>query len=454
MISIIIRTKNEERWIGEVLTSIFSQDYKDFEVIIVDNNSTDKTIEKARQFNVKIISIDKYLPGKALNLGIKSSRGDYIVCLSGHCIPVNNKWLSNLLSGFSGEDTAGVYGRQEPMSFTTDFDKRDLLITFGLDKRIQIKDSFFHNANSIIRRDIWKKYPFDEAVSNIEDRVWAKKVIASGYKIIYEPEASVYHYHGIHQNGDTDRCAGVVNVLENIESIGMVDRQQDKRIKKEEVVAFIPVKGEVQYLNGRPLVEYTIRHAKDSKYIKEIFVLTDNPKIKTIAEKLGVSVPFLRKSMNNESLDQALKDSLERIESRGIYPDIIAILWVTFPFREKNYIDKLIFELVAKGFNSIISVKPLFETCWQEKEKGEYIKVDSGNLPRERRKKMFIGIEGLGYVTYPDCIRKNKIYQENIGIIEVHNPVSTIKVRDKEDFLIAEKIAKSWFLKGKNGKCH
>ena len=40
--SIIIRTKNEERWINSCLKAIFSQTYKDFEIIIVDNDSTDK----------------------------------------------------------------------------------------------------------------------------------------------------------------------------------------------------------------------------------------------------------------------------------------------------------------------------------------------------------------------------------------------------------------------------
>mgnify|MGYP001165351710 FL=1 len=53
--SIIIRTKNEERWIINCLRGIFSQNYKDFEVIIVDNQSKDKTLEKAKQYPIKDI---------------------------------------------------------------------------------------------------------------------------------------------------------------------------------------------------------------------------------------------------------------------------------------------------------------------------------------------------------------------------------------------------------------
>ena len=79
MVSIIIRTKDEERWITPCLKGVYSQDYKDFEVIIVDNESTDKTIEKATQFNIdEILTCKNYKPGFALNMGIRASKGENI----------------------------------------------------------------------------------------------------------------------------------------------------------------------------------------------------------------------------------------------------------------------------------------------------------------------------------------------------------------------------------------
>ena len=71
LVSIIIRTKNEENWISICLDKIFKQNYKNFEVIIVDNNSTDKTVKRALEYKVKIVKIKKFYPGKAINLGIK-----------------------------------------------------------------------------------------------------------------------------------------------------------------------------------------------------------------------------------------------------------------------------------------------------------------------------------------------------------------------------------------------
>ena len=87
-ISIIIRTKNEERWVTHCLKMLYLQDFKDFDVILVDNNSSDGTVNAAKKFKLKsVINVDKFLPGKALNLGIKKATGSIIVCLSAHCIP-------------------------------------------------------------------------------------------------------------------------------------------------------------------------------------------------------------------------------------------------------------------------------------------------------------------------------------------------------------------------------
>ena len=99
------------------------------------------------------------------------------MCLSAHCIPQRADWLSRLHANMAKADVAGVYGRQLPMAYSTPQDKRDLLNTFGLDHRVQVKDTFFHNANSMIRRDLWQQHPFDETVTNIEDRVWAERVL-------------------------------------------------------------------------------------------------------------------------------------------------------------------------------------------------------------------------------------------------------------------------------------
>jgi CMP-N-acetylneuraminic acid synthetase len=443
--SIIIRTKNEERWITQCLHGVFEQEYGDFEVILVDNESDDKTLEKAGQFKLaKVLKCTEYLPGKALNIGIRESKGDYIVCLSGHCIPVNAKWLGNLLKDLEDLGVAGVYGRQEPMSFTPDSDKRDLTLVFGLDRKVQQKDSFFHNANSAMRKETWRKYPFDEAVTNIEDRVWAKKVLEQGYKIIYEPEASVYHYHGIHQNSNEQRCSNVVKIMEKLHA-GFSRKPID--MEKMDVAAIIPVKGEARYIGDTPLIAYTIKRAKGSKYINNVIVSTDNEETGRVARKLGANVPFIRDpSLSKENIDlaQVLKYTIKKLEESRILPDIVVLLEVTFPFRPEGLLDDMIAKLAEGGFDSVVAARKENKAIWQQKD-GVISQIEEGITPRQFKEPTYIELKGVGCVTHPEFLREGKLLGEKVGIYELDNPYSHLEVRSEDDYKLASSLIKEVF---------
>lgn len=444
-VSIIIRTFNEERWITPCLRSVFNQKHKDFEVIIVDNESSDKTLEKALQFDIeKIINCKNFKPGLALNMGIRDAKGEYIVCLSGHCIPVNNKWLSNLLRNFSDDKVAGVYGRQEPLAFTPDADKRDLSIIFGLDRKVQIKDSFFHNANSIIRKVIWDQIPFDEKTTNIEDRIWADKILHKGYKIIYEPEASVYHHHGIHHDGDRRRCVNVVNILQMLDN--SMTNNIHLNVENLNIFAIIPVKGKIDYVNEKPLIGYTIKQALESKYIKKVFVSTDNPDLAKKAEAEGATVPFLRdESLSEDYVDteKVLQYTLEKIENLKFYADLIVYLEVTFPFRPKGFIDEIIEQLINGGFDSVMAARKEFKSLWKG-ENGNIERIDEGNIPRKYKDPFYIGLKGLGTTTHPEFIRQGTLLGKKNGIYEVNSPLSCIEIREEKDMQIAERLLDNW----------
>jgi glycosyltransferase involved in cell wall biosynthesis len=218
-ISVIIRTKNEEIWLQSCLFAVFHQDYPDFEIIIVDNDSNDRTLEIASLYECKIVTISdkEFNFSRALNLGIKESTGELIAILSGHCVPFHEQWLSRMSMHFKIKNVVAVYGRQEPLPDTSAFDKRDLWITFGLDRKIQKQDYFFHNANSMIRKKVWEGIPFSELIHGVEDQDWAKKILKNENQIIYEPTATVYHHHGIHHNRSEERATRVVRMIEAIQ---------------------------------------------------------------------------------------------------------------------------------------------------------------------------------------------------------------------------------------------
>src|SRR3989338_6460644 len=115
--SIIIRTKNEEKWISENLKRLANQTYKNFEIILVDSGSTDKTLDIINQFiNVLNIRIFKIKPEEfsypfALNFGIKQSLAEkYLVFLSGHSLPISKTWIEYGIKNFTDNKIMGAYG--------------------------------------------------------------------------------------------------------------------------------------------------------------------------------------------------------------------------------------------------------------------------------------------------------------------------------------------------------
>ncbi len=447
LVSIIIRTKNEERWISACLKSVCNQNYKNIEIIIVDNNSTDNTLIIANKFPVKILKINKFLPGKAINRGIRSSSGEYIVCLSGHCIPTNKYWLEKLIAKLVEPNIAGTYGRQEPLSYTNDLDKRDLLTVFGLDPKIQIKDPFFHNANSAIKRSFWDRIPFDEDVTNIEDRVWGAEVIKAGYNIAYEPEASVYHWHGINHGLNEVRAKKIVNILESMDNF---TTQNNYLVdpSKLNTVAILPIKGEPIRINNKFLLEYTLETLKMSKYINEVYVVTDNVKTAEIAKGLGAKVPLLRPPELSEDYIGGLevaKFMLNKIEDLGVNPDLVCFLSETYPFRSQSLIDEMIININKNGLDTLIAAKVETRSIWIDHENDTKL-VNNGFIPRDMKdKNALVGLLGLCCLTHPVYLRGVDLLNSRYGFYEIKDVISSLQIRDADDVKFLEKILKSWW---------
>ncbi len=443
MISIIIRTKNEERWIGSCLEMISRQSRQDFEVVLVDNNSTDRTVDKALQYGAKLVTIDQFMPGEAINRGIKASTGDLIVVLSGHCIPVDEHWLQNLVSELDDEEVGGIYGRQEPLAFTPDLDKRDLLISFGLDRREQFKDSFFHNANSAFRRSMWDRFPFDATVTNIEDRIWAHTVQSAGFKIVYEPSASVYHYHGIHQEADPDRCGSIIRIVESIDP--PITGTANNRIEPSHlnVVMVVPVREEgLRSLDGKQLYEYSIEHARASKFVKKIVVSTNLDDVARKSTEAGADI-VLRRSNGQSRFDVILElmmqASLQALEDQGVIPDVIVMLEPTFPFRDATILDTLISQFAHGGFDTVIPARVEYNSCWME-EDGAFRRMDDGYISREFKTPFYTGLKGLCCVCSPATVRSGKLFGDNVGLYKMDDTLPMFEVRSDSDAQIAQAL--------------
>lgn len=197
--SLVIRTLNEARYLGSLLDAVAAQDYPrdSVDVIIVDSGSNDATLQIAEQHRCKVLKIrrEDFSFGRSLNVGCDAAKGDVLIFISGHCVPVDGKWLSRLVAPFSDSKVAVTYGRQLGGP-ETKFSEHSLFGKYFPATAENPQAPFFcNNANAAFRRTAWAARRFDETLTGLEDMHLAKQCVEAGFRVAYVPGAAVYHFH-------------------------------------------------------------------------------------------------------------------------------------------------------------------------------------------------------------------------------------------------------------------
>jgi len=205
--SISILTKNDELNIGACLEAVYSQRaVGKFEVVLVDSGSTDATVQIAKRFPIRIEQIrpEEFHHARTRNFAASLGTGAVIVNLSSDAIPASDMWLQELTANFQDPAVGAVYGRQLPKPASR-IERQVTFDTIYGEQRI-VKDpacragsgyKFYHfsDVNSALRRNMWELIQYPESFKVFEDLAIAKRILDAGWKIVYEPEALVFHSH-------------------------------------------------------------------------------------------------------------------------------------------------------------------------------------------------------------------------------------------------------------------
>jgi len=214
-ISVILCTYNRASSLLTTLESFLNLErpkHCAWELLIVDNNSTDGTRYVADQFAAKADFPVRYICEKrqgrsaALNAGIKEANGEFVAFTDDDVI-LHHGWLSHLKSTFDTFDCSAVAGRvlpqwNHPKPEWLEMDGQFAVVSFDLGNELKSVRVPPLGANSAFRRDIFEKYGLfrlDLGVNGsshtitCDDTEFGERLIRGGEKIIYCPTAIIYH---------------------------------------------------------------------------------------------------------------------------------------------------------------------------------------------------------------------------------------------------------------------
>lgn len=198
-VSVYVPVYNAERYIEKCLTGIKAQTYPIEDTIVIDDGSTDRSMDIARDMGVRVIS----QPG---NLGLSLARRrafdeietPLIAALDADCVPEPN-WLGTLIPDMKNPAVAGTSGKLLEFQTDTHVDRwrKVHMVQHWGDRRLNSPLHLFGN-NTLFRKDAIcdaGNYPTgSEYKTNNEDYYISRRLRERGYQIIYNPQALVYHH--------------------------------------------------------------------------------------------------------------------------------------------------------------------------------------------------------------------------------------------------------------------
>ena len=213
LLSVLLLTKDGATDLEQLLAALYRQKgVPPFEVIAIDSGSTDGTLKILRRFPIRLEQIPPHTfhHARTRNFAAGLARGDVLVFLSQDAVPASGAWLRTMVSNFEDPRVGAVYGRQFP-KVGSSLERQDALNAVYGDRRV-VKDPahrngmgyrFYHfsDVNAAIRRSVWEKERFPETLTVFEDLGIAKRILDAGWKIVYEPQSSVFHSH-CHTTGE------------------------------------------------------------------------------------------------------------------------------------------------------------------------------------------------------------------------------------------------------------
>lgn len=223
------------------------------------------------------------------------------------------------------------------------------------------------------------------------------------------------------------------------------------------ILGLIPARGgskgvpkkNIKLLGKLPLMEYTINSAKESKFLTQIVVSTEDTEIAIAAEVAGFKPPFVRPiefALDTSTSLEVVQHAIAYFESQNVFFDAVCLLQPTTPFREKGFLDKAIEKFIASKADSLVSVLEIpheFNPHWAfEESKDGLLKIATGDkqiISRRQDLPKAFHRDGSVYITKTEVIKNGSLYGNTVAYIK-NNPQLHVNIDTMKDWETAEKL--------------
>lgn len=452
-VSVYITNHNYGRFIQQSIDSVLGQSFQDFELIIIDDGSTDDSREIIGRYigNPRIIPIFQQNRGLNItnNIALHAARGEYIMRLD-----ADDYLHSNALEVMAGAlDREPETGLVFPDYYHVDADGQIIEMVRRHDfDEVSLLDQPAHGACTMIRRrflldlggydeslrcqdgyDLWVRFVEHHRVANVN------------LPLFY------YRQHGTSLTRNEQR------ILDARASI--VRRRSALKGEAPSVLAVIPVRGSLldpsslalNDLGGRPLIDWTIGAALNAVHVDHVVVTTPDPQvIDYVRTRYGDAVSVIQRdlslAMPNTLVEQTLIDAVTRHSESHAVPDAVVMLAVEAPFRTGAHIDTAVEVMVLFDSHSVIGVKVENDLFFQHNGHG-LVALRANSRLRLERDDVYRQAGGIELVRTEVLQSKRSLVGERVGHV-VMDQRAALFIRSEWDWRVAELIVQEGAVPG------
>ena len=450
-ITVYMPCYNYGRFIEQAITSILKQTMDDWELIVINDGSTDNTMQVIHQYqdHPKIRIIDQENKGLNVtnNIALRLSNGNYIMRLDADDYLDENA----LLVMSSTLDTKPEVGLVYPDYYHVN-EQGDIIEQVRrekIDEEVQILDLPAHGACTMFRKKVLLQVGgyLEEFTCQDGYELWLRFI--SRYSP-YNVNIPLFYYRQ-HDNSITRNER---KILETRRKIKRRFVEKELNGARPTVVGIIPVTRKSPYpqvdpftlINGQPLIWYTINEALQSKHLDKIVITSEDQEILDYAGTFKELVLLHRDEYWSRAtirMSVLIKHILERLESEHHYtPQAVCTLYINTPLRKSYHIDKAIDTMTIFNVDTVISVQEETAHCYFHRRLGLEPLSQAKRSMRIEREAIYKENSAI-FLSSCDTIKKGKLIGRKVGHITML-PEESIKINTDFDLWMSEKILSEW----------